>query len=355
MNRIKSTTLSVWVVAVMVMTSGGCGSTLKKVGLKPKTTSTSRNAASAPGQADAATAAAGKTCPTAASTSTSVNSYAATAEPVIKRACLSCHATQAPLMNTAAQASAQGAAIVAASVAGRMPPGAPLAAADLAALQSWAGGGFAQLYLAAATPPTYEGTIKPMMLAKCAWCYSSTAAANVRTRPYLTTLAETQSAAASVYAQMNSKQMPPAGAVPALAADDAATFAAWRTAGYPVGTPPPVVAPGQSVYYLGAVDGLLAANCVGCHGAGLTAPDLSNYQGAQAAGPALLTAIQAGRMPPSGALSSAIQAEFKAWSDAGFPYDAAATPPPPPPPAPAPAPAPSPAPAANPAPACPPI
>ncbi len=338
------------------MTAGGCGSSLKKAGLKPKTAATSNaNAATAPSQADAATSAAGTTCPTTAPTATPVNSYGSTAEPVIKKACLSCHATQAPLMNTAAQASAQGAAIVAASVAGRMPPGAPLAAADLAALQSWAGGGFAQLYLAAATPPTYEGTIKPMILAKCAWCHSGTAAANVRTSPYLTTIAQTQSAAASVYEKMNSKAMPPAGAVPALAAGDAATFAAWRAAGYPVGTPPPVVAPGQSVYYLGAVDGLLAANCVGCHGAGLTAPDLSNYQGAQAAGAALLSAIQAGRMPPSGALSSAIQAEFKAWSDAGFPYDAAATPPPPPPPPPAPALSPAPAAVANPAPACPPI
>lgn len=301
---------------------------------KDATSSTKTPANSSPGQADASgsgqPSVPGATCSPTASGSTAANSYSATAEPVIKKACLSCHATQVPLMTNAAQASAQGAAIVAASLAGRMPPGAPLAAADLAALQSWAGGGFAQLFLAAPVAPTYEGVVKPMILAKCAWCHSSTAAANVRTTPYLTTLAQTTSAAASVYSKMSSKQMPPAGVVPALAADDAATFAAWRTAGYLVGTPPPVAAPGQSIYYLGAIDGLLAANCVGCHAAGATLPDLSNFQAAQAAGAALVSAIQLGKMPPSGPLSSAIQAEFKAWSDAGFPYDLLASPPLPP-------------------------
>ncbi len=265
-----------------------------------------------------------------ASCSSGSAAYQATVLPIIQSSCISCHRTQAPLMNTASEVSAQGTAIVAAVAAGRMPPGRNLADADVVTLQTWADGGFPQLALTAVTKPTYEDSIKPMVMTKCAWCHSATAAANVRTKPYLTTYASVKAQAASLYEKMSQKEMPPRSATPTLSTADTQLFAAWQAAGYPQGTPTIVVPAGQPVYYLGTIDAVLASNCVGCHKPGVTAPDLSNYQAVEALGSMVLTAIQSGKMPPSGPLQADVQGEFKTWSDNGYLYDGNGTVPPPP-------------------------
>lgn len=64
---------------------------------------------------------------------------------------------------------------------------------------------------------------------------------------------------------------------------------------------------------------LIETNCLDCHGGGATAAgvNLSTYNGVFQSRNAAYTAMNSGRMPPSGKLSNAQIASFKAWIDAG--------------------------------------
>lgn len=64
---------------------------------------------------------------------------------------------------------------------------------------------------------------------------------------------------------------------------------------------------------------LIETNCLDCHGGGVTAGgvNLSNYNAVFQNRNAAYTAMNSGRMPPSGKLSAAQIASFKAWIDAG--------------------------------------
>lgn len=64
---------------------------------------------------------------------------------------------------------------------------------------------------------------------------------------------------------------------------------------------------------------LIETNCLDCHGGGATAAgvNLSNYNGIFQNRNAAYTAMNNGRMPPSGKLSNAQIASFKTWIDAG--------------------------------------
>ena len=66
---------------------------------------------------------------------------------------------------------------------------------------------------------------------------------------------------------------------------------------------------------------MLKSNCTSCH-AGAFAPsgvDLSTYAGAKANAGAANSAIQAGKMPPSGALSATNKQLFQSWVTEGAP------------------------------------
>lgn len=75
------------------------------------------------------------------------------------------------------------------------------------------------------------------------------------------------------------------------------------------------------VNYNEDIKAIIDGKCVSCHAAGKTAPNLATYAGAKTAGAKSLARIDAGTMPPSAsdALTVEEKALFKAWSDAGFP------------------------------------
>lgn len=64
---------------------------------------------------------------------------------------------------------------------------------------------------------------------------------------------------------------------------------------------------------------LIETNCLDCHGGGLTAGgvNLANYNAVFQNRNAASTAMNNGRMPPGGSLTTAQMASFKAWIDAG--------------------------------------
>jgi hypothetical protein len=78
----------------------------------------------------------------------------------------------------------------------------------------------------------------------------------------------------------------------------------------------------QAVTYTSTIQGLLAYNCVGCHGSGQAYGGirLDSYAQAKQNGANANAAIQNDVMPLGGPpLSAALKAEFQAWVDAGFP------------------------------------
>lgn len=175
---------------------------------------------------------------------------------------------------------------------------------------------------------TYEGDIKPIVDAKCAWCHSATASPANRERPYLTTYEQVAGESGDSSEKMRQGEMPPRGKDPVLTADDLALFELWLAQGKVRGTPRPPIDATAPVYYLDTVKQLLQARCTGCHSAGGTPPQLDTYANAVANATASLSAIQAGRMPKAGPLAADEQTAFSAWIDAGTPYDGTgATPP----------------------------
>ena len=84
--------------------------------------------------------------------------------------------------------------------------------------------------------------------------------------------------------------------------------------------------PAGSVTYSNTIQPLLASSCLTCHGAGMTAPDLSSYAGAKAAANAVLGAVSNTNtssptfMPQNGQpLGAATIAKIQAWISAGEP------------------------------------
>jgi mono/diheme cytochrome c family protein len=101
--------------------------------------------------------------------------------------------------------------------------------------------------------------------------------------------------------------MPPGAPLPAA---DQTKFAAWISAGYPQASGPT---------YKGQIAKILKDNCVSCHTAGGTSPDLSTYDLAKAQGAASLKDINAGTMPPGAPLAAADKAAFASWVSADYP------------------------------------
>jgi uncharacterized membrane protein len=82
------------------------------------------------------------------------------------------------------------------------------------------------------------------------------------------------------------------------------------------------------VTYTEHIKPILDGACISCHASYLAgadrngAPegvDFDTFEAASASGSAANTRIQAGTMPPSGALTSEQQAVFQKWVDEGFP------------------------------------
>jgi hypothetical protein len=67
------------------------------------------------------------------------------------------------------------------------------------------------------------------------------------------------------------------------------------------------------------IEPLLKTNCTNCHGGAnpQSGIDLSTYAGAKGAANAANSAIQSGRMPPSGQLSGAMKQLFQSWVNQG--------------------------------------
>jgi mono/diheme cytochrome c family protein len=223
-------------------------------------------------------------CPSAtgsSSTGTVTQSvFKSLAQPILQSSCVSCHnGSLFPNLTTDTDATTNQAAIVAAVVAGRMPPAGKLGSTDISALEQWASAPAVALALAA-TPPTYEGSIKAMINAKCSWCHSATATPANRVTPYMTTYALVKSSASKMLLHMNGVEqiMPPVGVTRQLAVTDTSDFQAWIQGGSLEGMAPAPIDPTLGVYYINTIKLVLDANCVGCHKTGATAPDLSIYQ-----------------------------------------------------------------------------
>lgn len=247
-------------------------------------------------------------------------------EPLLDKYCTACHSGgTAPDLSSWDKAVASRAQVMDSVAAGRMPSGSTMPAKDKAAFAAWTAPALA---LQAADVPTYEGQVKAIIGPKCAWCHSATANAGVRQRPYLTSYETVRGSASNVIEEMQGGEMPPSNEMPQLDAGDTAIIEAWRTAGYPRGTVPPPFDPSAAVYYDATIEQLLAANCVGCHKAGVQAPNLDNYDDAATSAVASLAAIESGSMPPSGPMTTDEIATFKAWVDGGALFDAAGSTPP---------------------------
>jgi hypothetical protein len=75
-------------------------------------------------------------------------------------------------------------------------------------------------------------------------------------------------------------------------------------------------AAGAAPTYAGAIKALLDAQCVSCHTAGVTAPDLSTEAGAKAQAARIQARVDDGTMPPGG-LNAADKAAIDAWVAGG--------------------------------------
>lgn len=71
--------------------------------------------------------------------------------------------------------------------------------------------------------------------------------------------------------------------------------------------------------YEGKIKALLQAECTACHKPGNKSPDLTTAEAAKKYGARVYARVQAGTMPPSGALGADDKASLKAWADAGYP------------------------------------
>ena len=80
-----------------------------------------------------------------------------------------------------------------------------------------------------------------------------------------------------------------------------------------------------NVGYKDTVKAILDKNCISCHGANATPPNLSTYAAASDAADSSLRAIQAGTMPTSKKLADADTQKFSAWVAAGSPETASGT------------------------------
>jgi len=80
-----------------------------------------------------------------------------------------------------------------------------------------------------------------------------------------------------------------------------------------------------TVGYKDTVKAILDKNCVSCHGAKGTPPNLSTYAAASDAADGSLRAIQAGTMPTSKKLADADTQKFSVWVAAGSPETASGT------------------------------
>ena len=77
-----------------------------------------------------------------------------------------------------------------------------------------------------------------------------------------------------------------------------------------------------TVGYKDTVKSILDKNCVSCHGANATPPNLSTYAAASDAADSSLRAIQAGTMPTTRKLADADTEKFSAWVAGGSPETA---------------------------------
>ena len=73
-----------------------------------------------------------------------------------------------------------------------------------------------------------------------------------------------------------------------------------------------------SVDYESTIKSLLNSKCVSCH-SGNTPPNLSTYQLAKGSIDAVLSAVEANRMPPGAPLEDAEKANLRAWKDGNTP------------------------------------
>ena len=196
-----------------LMPLASCGG-LEPSGGRPKAQKPPAADATAAGTADGTSV-----CPTASSGSTTA-ALASELTPRLVKYCVACHGAGgtpvSPDLSTFDLALSNASLVTADVASGKMPPGVAMPDGDKAV--------FAQLgapvALALTAAPTYEGDIKPMINAKCAWCHSATAAPADRQTPYLTTYAEVEGRALDVADKMSQGIMPPSGAVPTLASGD---------------------------------------------------------------------------------------------------------------------------------------
>jgi hypothetical protein len=257
----------------------------------------------------------------------------AAVQPILQRSCVACHTTQAPVFTSRAESEANATAIAASVTAGSMPPAGALSDAEQATIAAWAGGLGAALALAdLPAEPTYVGSVRSMVNAKCAWCHSATAKTGVRHQPYLTTYAGVRAAAEAALEEMREGKMPPPNSTPTLVDADVELLAAWASTGYPEGKEAPPIDATQPLGYLDTIKPLLDAACTTCHGPGATPPDLSTYDAAVVGASLALAAVEASRMPPAGSLAADAKAALAAWVAAGTPLQAGDAPLPPPPP-----------------------
>lgn len=170
---------------------------------------------------------------------------------------------------------------------------------------------------------TYEKDIKSIVNAKCAWCHSSTAKANVRETPYLTTFAQVKSKYSDSMQEINSGKMPPKNVTPQLDPGDKALMVAWSAGNFIEGEPLPPVDTSKGVFYEDAIKPLLAAQCTGCHMTGGQSPALDTYATAKSGAPSSWIDIEKNSMPKAGPLSTVDRTMFKTWIDDGMPFNAA--------------------------------
>ncbi len=199
-----------------------------------------------------------------------------------------------------------------------------------------------ELRLAAAV--TWDGEIGTLVKNKCVACHGTGG------KPYapdLTSFDLTKASGEAVVQQVVDGLMPTSGKLPDA---EVASFQAWADGGYlqTAAAPAPTKPAGKNDDVLesnrcpvpvdepaggdGATDGgatlvgydqvkdFVNGTCAtaGCHVAGATSPDLSDFAKAKAGGVRSNVRIQANTMPPGGGLSADEQALFQKWVDGNY-------------------------------------
>ncbi len=178
----------------------------------------------------------------------------------------------------------------------------------------------APLFLA--DPVSYDVEIKKFVDTNCVSCH------NGNVPPLLNSYETVKAAAVKSAAEMQAGSMPPGKTV---GAPDQTAFAAWIAGNFlktvvPPATPPPATTPPattppaavKKVAYQGAVQALIKDNCLSCHGANATAPDLSTFALVKAGAVDSAAEISGDTMPPGKPLSQANKDLFASWVKDGL-------------------------------------